>query len=88
LNTYGLEGWIKALLKVERSKFLRGQTQSRDGRSFRADLDFLCQASSFDRVIDGRYDDAKPQGPVKGPISDEERDRIRREMRAVAGGVA
>lgn len=47
----GLEGWAIALANVERSAFLRGNNQ----RRWRADLDFLLQARSLPRVIDGGY---------------------------------
>lgn len=53
----GLEGWNKALAEVSRSKLLRGKVKPKDGskRPWAATLDFLLQASSFDKVLDGTY---------------------------------
>lgn len=47
----GQAAWHRALANVERSSFLRGT----NNRGWRATLDFLCQASSFAKVIDGAY---------------------------------
>lgn len=61
LKAAGPAGWTKALEAVERSAFLTGQRQGSDGRTFRADLDFVCQAKSFQRLREGYYgEDAKP----------------------------
>lgn len=48
----GLEGWQAALSKVEGSAFLRGDND----RGWRADFDFILQAKSFARVMEGCYD--------------------------------
>ncbi|WP_158914056.1 hypothetical protein [Caulobacter sp. S45] len=53
----GLANWALALQAVERSPFLRGQTD----RPFRADLDFVCQAKSWRRLLEGFYAPAKTQ---------------------------
>lgn len=47
----GFEAWGIALANVERSAFLRGN----NNRGWRADLDFLLQASRFAKVVDGTY---------------------------------
>ena len=49
----GADAWHKALANVEASAFLQGKGGGRDG--WRASLDFLVQASSFSKVIDGVY---------------------------------
>ena len=49
----GLEGWRVALSKVEASAFLRGDND----RGWRADFDFMLQAKSFTRLMEGSYDD-------------------------------
>lgn len=51
LRDYGLDGWQKALDNIAKSKFLMGETP----QSFRADLDFLCQAKSLGKLHDGGY---------------------------------
>lgn len=47
----GPNAWRQALANVERSAFLQGQND----RRWRADLDFLLQASRFAKVVDGAY---------------------------------
>lgn len=59
----GLPRWTRALDAVQVSGFCLGQHQPRNGDSkpFRATLDFVCQASSFQKLIEGNYgQDAKP----------------------------
>lgn len=46
-------GWYRALNAVEQSAFLRGQGGGRDG--WTATIDFLCQASSFQKLLEGNY---------------------------------
>lgn len=80
LESGGLELWRKALAAVEASAFLLGQRPDRDGRAFRADLDFVCQARSFKRLIEGFYGtDAKP--PPKAQPQPDPNDRWRARMR-------
>jgi hypothetical protein len=56
LKEDGLEGWRAALAAVERSNHCRGVND----RSWRADIDFLLQPSSFQRLVEGFYgSDAK-----------------------------
>ncbi len=49
----GIEGWRVALSKVEASAFLLGKND----RGWRADFDFMLQAKSFTRLMEGCYDD-------------------------------
>lgn len=61
LEAGGLERWRDAMTAVECSAFLRGLRAGRGGTPFRADLTFVCQASSFQKLIDGAYgQDATP----------------------------
>lgn len=53
----GLEGWKAALDRIGSSSFLTGRKTG-----FRADLDFILQAKSFTKLIEGAYDDVKPKG--------------------------
>jgi hypothetical protein len=53
LNAYGRDGWERALRNLERSAFLRGNND----RGWRADLEFVLQASSFAKLHDGAYGD-------------------------------
>lgn len=53
LAEHGLEGWDRALIEIEKSSFLRGQSKT----GWRATLDFLLQPSSFNKVVEGGYGD-------------------------------
>lgn len=52
IRKYGREGFVEAISAIERSTFLRGQTE----QQFKADLDFVLQQKSFTRLIEGFYD--------------------------------
>lgn len=71
LEAGGPHLWRAALASVEASAFLRGQKPGGDGRTFRADLTFVCQPKSFQKLVDGAYGiDAlplDPQPPVPPP---------------------
>lgn len=70
LESGGLDVWRQAMTAVEASAFLRGLRPGSDGRAFKADLGFVCQAKSFARLVDGGYgQDAPPPAaaPAKPP---------------------
>lgn len=48
----GIEGWDAVLSKIRGSPFLLGDNQ----RGWRANFDFLMQASSFTKLMEGAYD--------------------------------
>lgn len=52
LKEHGAESWQRALANVEASPFLRGEND----RGWRASLDFILQASSYTKLLDGAYD--------------------------------
>lgn len=54
----GIEGWAFAMAKVRDSPFLRGD----NARGWRADFDFLLQARSFTKLMEGGYDRANGPG--------------------------
>lgn len=62
LKDYGADGWKQALANIEKSSFLTGAND----RSWRADLEFLLQASSFAKVHDGGYGNGRH---AKAPIA-------------------
>jgi hypothetical protein len=73
----GLAGWVTALERLSRSAFLKGAND----RGFRADLDFMLQEKSFNRLMEGFYDDKQP-GKVQRPNSvSSHLDRIHAELR-------
>jgi hypothetical protein len=60
LKQSGLQGWKETLTSMKTQPFLLGQ----GSRGWRADLDFLLQASSFQRVAEGAYSGG-PGPPVE-----------------------
>jgi len=65
LKDYGLDGWSQALANLEKSAYCQG----RNDRGWRADLEFMCQASSFSRLHDGGYGNGA-HTPAKSQSSD------------------
>ncbi len=58
LKDQGLTIWLSALTVASESSFLMGRASPKPGQPpFRLDLDFLLQASSFQKLIEGKYDD-------------------------------
>lgn len=56
LERGGLKAWRVAVDAVEASAFCRGQVPARDGsKPFKAHIDFVCQPSSFQKLIEGFY---------------------------------
>lgn len=53
----GIEGWKTAMDKVRDSPFLRGAND----KGWRADIDFVLQAKSFTRLMEGFYDERPGQ---------------------------
>jgi uncharacterized protein YdaU (DUF1376 family) len=53
----GLPGWRNALARARASPHLTGAND----RGWTADLDFLLQAKSFTRLLEGAYDDRRPR---------------------------
>jgi len=51
LREFGVDGWTQALANIEKSSFLTGTND----RGFRANLDFMLQASSYAKLHDGAY---------------------------------
>lgn len=63
LKADGIEGWTAALAALAKSRHCRGDND----RRWKADLDFVCQAKSFRRLLEGFYgDDAEPPNPSGG----------------------
>lgn len=58
----GIEGWVDALRRAKDSPFLTGEND----RGWKADLDFLLQARSFTKLLEGGYDRRKSdRGPMQ-----------------------
>ena len=60
----GLDGWRAALQKVAASDFLTGKKVE-----WRADFDFMLQASSFTKIMEGSYDNKPATQPKPGGFS-------------------
>ena len=67
----GLDRWKEAIEAVKVSAFLRGLRPGSDGRVFKAHLDFLCQPSSFRKVIEGVYGQDAPAPRPSAPTTPE-----------------
>jgi uncharacterized protein YdaU (DUF1376 family) len=53
-------GWFADFFQhVGTSKFLTGKVNSRDGRAFLADLEWILKPSNFAKIIEGKYHGAK-----------------------------
>jgi hypothetical protein len=55
LKTGGLVEWQSALEEIRKTPQLHGKKPMRSGTLFKADLDFVCQAKSWDRLTEGFY---------------------------------
>lgn len=61
----GLPAWHLALANIERSAFLRGNND----RGWTAHLDFLLQASSFTKIVEGTYGNGAHAKPKESSLS-------------------
>ena len=52
-----IETFKRLFEKAEASKFLQGNND----RGFKADFDFMVNASRFDKLLEGAYDDREPE---------------------------
>ncbi|MEK9720329.1 MAG: hypothetical protein VW257_04635 [Quisquiliibacterium sp.] len=55
LKLYGIDGWQAALENIRKSDFLQGKTD----HGYRANLDFLCRPTAFNKLHDGGYSKAE-----------------------------
>jgi hypothetical protein len=55
-----LDFWRTFLGYVAASDFLMGRKQSRDGRLWECDLEWLLRPSNFVKVIEGKYENPEP----------------------------
>lgn len=60
----GIDGWIIALEKISVSDFCRGQND----RGWKADFDFLVTEGSFVKLMEGKYDNNKPEDKFKSQV--------------------
>ena len=68
LGEFTVEPFTTVFKKAEASKFLTG----RNGKAWRANFDWLINASNFVKVLDGNYDDrtANRDGMSDNPEDD------------------
>lgn len=55
----GISGVIEAITRIGSSDFCRGK----NSRGWKADLDFVLQAKSFPRILEGAYDNREAPRP-------------------------
>lgn len=63
LRQHGMDVWREACRRVGASSFCRGEK----GDGWKADLDFVLQAKSFGRILEGHYDDRARGSPSRQP---------------------
>ncbi len=72
LKERSLEEWRTVVTRLAMSSFARGMKPGRDGRTWRADPDFLLQPEAATKILEGKYDDdPKSPGPPRssrGPV--------------------
>jgi uncharacterized protein YdaU (DUF1376 family) len=50
-----LNWWAEFFQHIGKSKFLTGKVNSKDGRAFTADLEWILKPSNFTKIIEGKY---------------------------------
>ena len=50
-----LNWWAEFFQSVGKSKFLTGRVNSKDGRAFVADLEWILKPSNFAKIVEGKY---------------------------------
>jgi hypothetical protein len=50
-----LDWWAGFFQHINKSKFLTGKVNSKDGRAFLADLEWIIKPSNFAKIIEGKY---------------------------------
>ena len=50
-----LSWWAEFFQHIGKSKFLTGKVNSKDGRAFTADLEWILKPSNFTKIIEGKY---------------------------------
>jgi hypothetical protein len=50
-----LNWWAEFFAHIGTSKFLTGRVNSKDGRSFVADLEWILKPSNFAKIVEGKY---------------------------------
>jgi hypothetical protein len=50
-----LNWWGEFFQSVGKSRFLTGRVNSKDGRAFVADLEWILKPSNFAKIVEGKY---------------------------------
>jgi hypothetical protein len=50
-----LAWWGEFFKSVGKSRFLTGKVNSKDGRAFVADLEWILKPSNFAKIVEGKY---------------------------------
>ena len=50
-----LSWWAEFFQHIGKSKFLTGKVNSKDGRAFTADLEWILKPSNFAKIVEGKY---------------------------------
>jgi hypothetical protein len=55
----GIEIFRQIFRQVQKSDFLSGRTQNRNGRAWKASFDWLMMPTNFLKVAEGQYDNGR-----------------------------
>jgi hypothetical protein len=72
----GMDAWRIAMANIERSAFLRGNNP----KGWTANLDFVLQATSFAKLVDGVYGNGAHANTVTGAKPEDRLERMSRKM--------
>lgn len=79
LKTHGMPIWLEAVEKIGASSFCHGDNE----RGWKADLEFMLQAKSFARILEGHYDQRQPSSrgsPNRRETGPEKLERMQRAL--------
>jgi hypothetical protein len=54
-SSHVLDWWGDFFQHINKSKFLTGKVNSKDGRAFAADLEWILKPSNFVKIVEGKY---------------------------------
>lgn len=54
-SSHVLNWWSEFFQHIGKSKFLTGKVNSKDGRAFTADLEWILKPSNFAKIVEGKY---------------------------------
>lgn len=62
--------WLSVIGRINQSDFCLGRTATKDGRTFTADIEFLCRPDTHSKVLEGKYDNRSTAAPSRLKLAD------------------